>query len=685
MNENNTNRQGLIPLLLIFWASFVLFFYVRFHPEHYRIYYHLIFLGKDVFIFLFLMFVCVGSGGFVLQRIIRWRADSLLLEVFISFSLGFGMLSYITMALGFLGIYSSAILISVLIVLLLAGIRQIKDFVVRCFEAFSKESRLIFATRLGIVLVLILAGQAGMNLVESMTPPYEWDTLSYHLECQKEYIRAGRIIELPFIHQSYYPCGVELVYGISMLLQSHVAPKLIHCFLGILAVLLIYDMGRRFFSRITGLVAALIFYTCPLPTWFSGVGKNDLGLIFFFTLTIYVFLLWWHSDRTEKTGRGALLALCAVLTGICIHLDYRGMILLFVIVLFLLFHMFFVRGERRSKVASYGMLIVIPAILIGSPWYIRNYILTNGGSPFFPFFTSQLGGYGTQAFDAEIVQLVQKYKMSLPPLIPARSIWYYLALPFWQFTIIGRNYDLARFNATITPLYLLLIPLFLFVKKQCISKELLGIGLVYILLTQLTRSNHTRYVVPIFPVLALVAGYVVHDGFSRTGTILRGVVWGIVGVVVAGLMYDSCVTFIRHRSLEYVAATIPERDYLTLRCENFPAVMVINEELPADARILFLSDERIYYCTRPAIPLIATRLAQFVSLAGEHDLEEWNAWLDRQGITHILYNPGFHRGFEQVRRVSNIVDSFFERYKRERLEQIYNRHGIEVYRVKQDI
>ncbi|MCX7767340.1 MAG: hypothetical protein N2246_11610, partial [Candidatus Sumerlaeia bacterium] len=142
------------------------------------------------------------------------------------------------------------------------------------------------------------------------------------------------------------------------------------------------------------------------------------------------------------------------------------------------------------------------------------------------------------------------------------------------------------------------------------------------------------------------------------------------------------ITLLRHKSLEYVAGITNREQYLALRSEIYPAVRFINTELPREAKILFISDERLYYCERSAIPLTAMRLARIINATGDNAMIEWRKLIDLLGITHILYNPSFHRRFEQLPKVSLLVDKFLEKYKTEHLQQIYNNYGIEIYRIK---
>lgn len=684
MQRQDNTLKWLVITAIVVWAGFVLFWYVWFHPEHQRPYYHFQFLFRDAFIFLFVIAICFGIGRLILVRLLHWHAENLLIELLCSFAMGFALLSYTAMFLGFTGLLRFWVVIPVLIIYTVCGAFELKYFITRIFRAFPGEWKLITGSTLSVFLLVIILFQMGMNCIDSFTPPYEWDTLSYHLYCPKEYIKAGRIIKLPFIHQSYYACGVEQVYTLCLMLRSHIAPKLLHCFLGFMTLLLIYEMGRRLFTRTVALVAMVIFYTCPIPVWYSGIGKNDLGTVFFLTLAFYTFIRWWQeTGGSSANSKKQSLLLSLFFTGVGIHIDYRGLIVVAVISLFLLYQIFAQTKERKAKLIATLMLFLLVPILIASPWYIRNYIYTKGGSPVYPFLVKWFGGVDGHYFDSLFSRLRQKYHSHPVVLVSPKSIWYYLSLPFWKFTILGRNYDLARFNAKVTPLYLILLPLFIFARKPKVAKELLALGLVYIVLTQAMRSNHTRYLAPIFPLLALVSAYVVTEGFPIHWKIVRRLLAGIVCLVVLALVYDNTITFFRHKSLEYVLGIINERSYITLRSEIYPASEFINTELPSDAKLLCISEERLYYIRRQAIPLTATRMARFIKTTGVHTMDEWKKLLAELEVTHILYNPGFHRRFEQVKTISDTVDEFFSRYKEKYLEPIYNRYGIEVYRIKE--
>ncbi len=682
MKNNTANRRFIAAVGLLAWCMGILVLYTVYHPEHTRPWYHFGFFANDIIWFLVIVFISAGLGRLILLRLIAWTPDTVLLECVCSFVVGFAVLGYTYLLLGTLGLINRWIVLVVLLAYSGVSWKQLLLLRKRIVSAFPGEFQQALSSPLCRLLFIIIVVQAVLNGISSMTPPYEWDTLSYHLQCQKEYITAGTISRLPYIHQSFYPCGVELVYGISLLMRSHIAPKLLHCFMGFLSLLVIYEIGRRYFSRTVALLAGVIFYTCPIPVWFSGVGKNDLGLILVYSSTFYLILRCWEAYREGRPESKRWLTVSILFLGIGIHLDYRGFIVLVVVALFLLTRVLVSRAIAGGTLVKVLFGTIIGASIIGSPWYIGNYIYTNGGSPVYPFMVGTFGGKRTHAFDKHAFELKQKYDSRSPTLTPTKSLWYYLSLPLWNYTIYGRNYDLARFNAKVTPLYLLLLPLYIFARKRHAARDLLFLGLGYIFISQCMRVTHTRYIAPSFPLLAVVAGYVVHEGFSSRWKAMKYVLGAVVVAVSLFLLYDNFITVIRHRSIEYVVATLPERDYLTLRSEIYPAARYINQALPEDARILFLSDERLYYCRKPALPLTATRLAKFVEVTGEHSIDEWNSWLERRGITHILYNPGFHKAFEQVESVSEVVDTFMQGYRSRYLKEVYNKYGIHIYAIQ---
>ena len=70
-------------------------------------------------------------------------------------------------------------------------------------------SKLPQAVLLSLCVLLALLG-----LLLCALPPdgNEWDALAYHLAFPKLYLQAGRMVEIPFMHQSYFPPLQDMLY-----------------------------------------------------------------------------------------------------------------------------------------------------------------------------------------------------------------------------------------------------------------------------------------------------------------------------------------------------------------------------------------------------------------------------------------------------------------------------------------
>ncbi|MCD5390694.1 hypothetical protein LR007_02375 [candidate division NPL-UPA2 bacterium] len=106
----------------------------------------------------------------------------------------------------------------------------------------------------------MLGATAAIALIGALTPPLNYDTLSYHLGVPKIYIRNHRIMYLPHQVYSNFPFTLQMLYTLSLLLKGDILAKLIHLSFGLLTVGAIYCFSRRYFSQKIALLAAAIFY-----------------------------------------------------------------------------------------------------------------------------------------------------------------------------------------------------------------------------------------------------------------------------------------------------------------------------------------------------------------------------------------------------------------------------------------
>jgi hypothetical protein len=155
----------------------------------------------------------------------------------------------------------------------------------------------------------------------------------------------------------------------------------------------------------------------------------------------------------------------------------------------------------------------------------------------------------------------------------------------------------------------------------------------------------------------------------------------VVIVVVLSLVWINFLFFYRGGSLYYVSRIENRNVFLERKTSSYYCLVYANSYLPADSKLLLLADERIYYSYHPAIPITAWRFVNLMR-AYKFDVERLHQLLRSLGITHLLYDPFFHRIFEQKKEISDTLESVLEKYKRAHLSFVTERYGVELYELK---
>lgn len=145
---------------------------------------------------------------------------------------------------------------------------------------------------------------------------------------------------------------------------------LIQVLLGGITVILTYLIARQHFSRSVAFVSALLLTISPLVIIFTGTILTETLFIFLTVLGCYLL------SKKRFIPSGIVFGL-ALLT--------RPIILPFL--LFLIFISLF-SADRKKQIFNYALVLVV-ALLVASPWIIRNSMLFNR------FVLTQSSGYGT--------------------------------------------------------------------------------------------------------------------------------------------------------------------------------------------------------------------------------------------------------------------------------------------------
>lgn len=643
-------RWVLTAALSVLWIFAVYLAYYTVHkPFTPSIALALIDRGTDIAILVLLVLLATAMG----KRVLGSGVEAQPLEApLFGAGLGLGLLSLGTLALGTLGLLSRWAFWLSLALLLAMNLRGMGD-ILRSLDPRRRTAR---PSRISLLAFAFLGVTLAVSLLHALTPPVEWDALVYHLAGPKTYINAGRVVWVPDNFHLSFPALTEMLFLCAMLVKGDILAHLIHLAYGVLTVAAIYVFARKHFAGHVPALAAVLFASIPTAVAIAAWAYVDLALAFYEFMAFVAFVNWLETRRNFTW-----LLVAGVLCGMAMSVKYTGVAALAVMPLLALASALKSRTGYRRYVTGLLVLIVV-AVVVASPWYLKNLVHT--GNPIYPYI---FGGHDWNELRNEWLTSIG---VRMSPL-------QLLLLP-WDVTVLGTQ-GTEAYDATISPYFLALLPLLLFVRKD--NRVLLPLAIfsmtTYVLwiaagaATYSTFVLRTRILLPCFAPLSILAAYAV-DGlrqldrpqFSLHRFVLLalgvGLILNVVSLGLSVVGYDPWPFIVGAESREqFLARQLPDGHY--------DALEYVNTSLPSSAQVLFFWEPRSYYCRGHCLPDVV--FDHFSQLALEHgDAAGIARALRGQNITHILVNErwlaaGTHEGLftEEHRQLLRELESQYLR------------------------
>jgi hypothetical protein len=388
------------------------------------------------------------------------------LRVALGSGLGLGALSLLSFALGLAGWLSSwtvgigLVFFSFLCARdgwrLLRWVRAQAQQIARSIRSAAWLERLLWGFILLTMLLMTLA---------ALLPPTAWDALMYHLAAPAVDMQRGRVLPDPINFQGYQPELVEMLYLDVMLLRGDGPTALLHVGFGILTLLVLVSLACQIPDRARGAALALrtaaLFLSIPSLVLVLGWPYIDGAVVYYELAALCALLCWWNTSGQKRMG---WLLLAGTLLGLALDTKYTAAFALGSVGTLILWRAW--RVERlRAALWQAGLLLGI-ALLVGSPWLLRNLILT--GDPLFPYHLGNLFPAGP-AWDA-----VRTSYLSEGPGWGLAQSWRLLTLPL-EVTLYGTQ-GTVEFDATLGPLLLLLLPLGCLAWQKARHRNAMGAG-----------------------------------------------------------------------------------------------------------------------------------------------------------------------------------------------------------------
>ena len=241
--------------------------------------------------------------------------------------------------------------------------------------SFIKKS-----TKLELTLLLIMLTQGIINLIGALGPELSFDALWYHLTLPKIYLDMHELVHIPgsLLYYSTMPKLTEMLYISSLSLGTETIAKLVHFSFGILCLVAIYKVSRKFLSKNLSLLTVVIFYSNLVVGWMSITAYVDLVRTFFEIMALWGFLEWWQKKELKWLIESAVMLGLAIST----KLLALGSLLIFsVLIIAYLLNKKTIFKNLFIELFVYWLI----ALLIPLPWFVFSFVHT--GNPVYPFFS----------------------------------------------------------------------------------------------------------------------------------------------------------------------------------------------------------------------------------------------------------------------------------------------------------
>jgi hypothetical protein len=604
-------KKHVVPLIVL--ISGVIFFFIRWSfPERSFDYTGpraFLDMGFALGLLVLVVILAIGLG----QRLLRFfgiRRLFFLEQYLFSLSLGLGVLAYGVVLFGFLGIltwWGMFILMAAATALgwpynletVIQFPQDIKRFAIwfREIGIYGKG----FAIASGSILLL--------SILQALRPPTGVDGLIYHLQGPKLYVQAQRMYPTPEFTPGGFPFTVEMLFTLGMVFGSDTFAQLIHLTYGVLLLVAIYIFGRRYLKAEAGGMAAAMLLGMPIfPIW-ATMPYIDLAWALYEFLGLYLLLLVW--DQRDSWGE----ALAGVLVGFALGSKYLALGGVFVLGLCGLWRR---RKFGWKSIFKFAVLFGSVALLVGSPWYLKNWAWYN--NPVYPFFRG-LMGTGVE----RSLNLGSRYSFQ--------------ELLFMPVNLYLHHQRYAGVNGTVeflSPFFLLVFGYPLVCKNKVMS-FLAGFALLRYGFWLLTTPGRMRYLLPAFPALALLAAYVLTRAFSdlpRHRRMKKLALRGLLGGFIAVTLVYSLLFAIDKKPLSVIFGVESKDSFLRRELRDYAAIQFVHSQLPPDARVLMLWDGRAYYCDQRCLPDFIDRWKSL--MLSSLDVEKVADQMSAMGVTHVL-------------------------------------------------
>ncbi|MBA2124428.1 hypothetical protein B9J78_05810 [bacterium Unc6] len=618
----------------------------------------------------FIAFACFGH--YIVFLFIK--EDDIFLKWISSIAIGMGIYSTYVFLVGSLFTLNNQILIMPLLVMLVVGRKSLKLLLSSILAFFKRKNEILRELSL---FEYFLLGCIFFSIIFSITsafvPEISYDSLNYHLAAPKIWLRHGRIYPFPENVYTYFPFGMGMLYLSGLAAGGVSLAKIFNVFTGILLLFAIYQMGKRWGGRTSGLICASIFYVSGEIFLNTAQTFVDVGL------ALYTFLA--VSILIENISKNALdlkkVILAGIIAGFACSIKYPAVLFVALLGGILIF---FQKAVFFKKILLFAVFEIC-ILIVFCPWLIRNIIAT--GNPVFPLLHNVFGILSEQGrvWDGHLVE-----RFNYAHRVGG------IGLDMFR-VIIER---LLGSGIGESALYFILLPLGIF-WAVCDRKARMFVLWIsaYCFFWALATHRIDRFFLPVLPSMALVLGSSIGTivEFKKTLLLYPEMLFKIGSKVLRGfivviLLKNLVVMSFLWASFEPLAILFGKENYSDYLSRILPAYPIYNaiNLLPQDSKVLFFGDAQTFYIDRDVLSSsVFNRNPMEKIISQSSSASQVADKIKEQGITHIYIN------FSEINRLSRgygYLNDFnfplFQSFMTEYLEPVFTdkKGAMVLYKVK---
>jgi hypothetical protein len=486
-------------------------------------------------------------------------------------------------------------------------------------EARAPGRSIVQRDPLAILLLAVVAVALAALWAQTLRPIVAWDADVYHLTVPRLYLEHGGFRRIPFNVYSNWPLAIQLLFALAMVVEDYVLASALHFGFGVVLIGLLGMAAARATTPLWGAIAAASLLLHQVFLFEIRVAYVDVACAFLL-FTAFLALHRALDDAGEEHRRWLVLSgvACGVLAAAKLNGVFGALCIATAYVVSRL------RGGTPPRAMVKPLLaFTAPVIVLVSPWIAKSLVLT--GNPVYPLLYDVFGGpEWSSALGAAHQSWQRAIGMGRSPLdlllLPARVLF-----------LGGEGYE--HFDGRLHPLLGVLLPIALFGLRDKAAARALGVAATWFVLWAAT-SQQMRFLIPVLPLvsLATVAGlHRLSERWLPRPKLLADALALILTVLVvqANLRYLD-------QALPLYAAYWTHSDELRAHATD-DVFGVIDQRLPADAKLLFVNINRGFFCRREYFADSFFEASQTGAML--HDLSQRvgvRQGLRDLGITHVL-------------------------------------------------